>query len=187
MSDTIHEMTYDQFEAMIDGYIERSSQGYGEMQASTFFALLFEKMAERAQQTVQVQGRIVDGQLVLSPLSEEQDVVCVHDVASLGRAQGDSLDALMTKMVPPLTQWAVVDNTIGACGANPMPAVSANEPLQTTPVVPGVEQDIHLASRRQVWRDFVQHVLDQSRQLAISEPGQALPAASVPERQWSCA
>jgi len=78
MSDGISEMTYEQFEAMMDNYIERSSRESGEMPASTFFALLFEKMAARAQQTVQVQGRIIDGRLVLSPVPEEQGSVHVH-------------------------------------------------------------------------------------------------------------
>jgi len=55
MSDnTPADMTYEQFEAMIDGYIERSSRESGEMPASAFFALLFEKMAARAQETVKV-------------------------------------------------------------------------------------------------------------------------------------
>ena len=69
------DMTYEQFEALIGGYIERSSRGSGEMPASAFFALLFEKMAARAQETVKVQGRIVDGQLVLATLPAEQSAV----------------------------------------------------------------------------------------------------------------
>lgn len=47
-------MTYEQFETMTDDYIERSSQESGEMPASAFFALLFEKMAARAQETVSI-------------------------------------------------------------------------------------------------------------------------------------
>lgn len=79
MSDnTPVDMTYEQFEAMIDGYIERSSRESGEMPASAFFALLFEKMAARAQETVKVQGRIVDGQLVLSALPTKQRTVRVR-------------------------------------------------------------------------------------------------------------
>ena len=72
------DMAYEQFEAMIDGYIERSSRESGEMPASAFFALLFEKMAARAQETVKVRGRIVDGQLVLSAPPTEQRVVQVR-------------------------------------------------------------------------------------------------------------
>jgi len=43
--DTPIGMTCEQFKAMMDGYIERSSLESGEMPASAFFALLFEKMA----------------------------------------------------------------------------------------------------------------------------------------------
>ena len=79
MSDnTPVDMTYEQFEAMIDGYIERSSRESGEMPPSAFFALLFEKMAARAQETVKVHGRIVDGQLVLSAPPAEQRTVQVR-------------------------------------------------------------------------------------------------------------
>ena len=79
MSDsTPVDMTYEQFEAMIDGYIERSSRESGEMPVPAFFALLFEKMAARAQETVKVQGRIVDGQLVLSALPTKQRTVQVR-------------------------------------------------------------------------------------------------------------
>ena len=79
MSDnTPVEMTYEQFEAMIDDYIERSSRESGEMPTSAFFALLFEKMAARAQKTIKVHGHIVDGELVLSAPPTEQRVVQVH-------------------------------------------------------------------------------------------------------------
>jgi hypothetical protein len=43
----IDTLDFDEFQAISDGFIERSSHAYGEMPASTFFALLFEKMAER--------------------------------------------------------------------------------------------------------------------------------------------
>ena len=43
--DTPIGMTCEQFKAMVDDYIERSSRESGEMPASAFFALLFEKMA----------------------------------------------------------------------------------------------------------------------------------------------
>ena len=78
--DTPIGMTYEQFEAMVDDYIERSSRESGEMPASAFFALLFEKMAARAQgqETVRVYGHIVDGQLTLSAPLMEQEAVRVY-------------------------------------------------------------------------------------------------------------
>lgn len=60
---TLTEMSEDDFQTMIDEYIERSSRRMGEMPASTFFALLFEKAAQRAAKTVEVEGRIESGQL----------------------------------------------------------------------------------------------------------------------------
>jgi hypothetical protein len=52
---------------LIDGYIERSSQGYGEMPASVFFELLFERMSKEATETIELEVEIVDDQLVLEP------------------------------------------------------------------------------------------------------------------------
>jgi hypothetical protein len=63
---SLTEMSYDEFQALIDGYIERSSRETGEMPASTFFELLFERLAARARRTIEVTGRIVDRELVLS-------------------------------------------------------------------------------------------------------------------------
>lgn len=62
---SITDMNYEQFESLVDGYIERSSNEFGEMPASSFFELLFEKMAERVTETIQLEGEIVDNQLVL--------------------------------------------------------------------------------------------------------------------------
>ena len=72
------DMGYDEFQTLIDHYIERSSQQSGEMPASTFFALLFEKAAQRATGTIEVTGRVVDGQLVLTPLAERGTGVQTH-------------------------------------------------------------------------------------------------------------
>ena len=60
------DMSYDEFQTLIDGYIERTSQQTGEMPASTFFELLFEKLVARTQQTIEITGRIINNQLVLS-------------------------------------------------------------------------------------------------------------------------
>ena len=63
---SLNEMSYDEFQALMDGYIERSSRQTGEMPASVFFELLFERLAARVRQTVEVTGRIVGKELVLS-------------------------------------------------------------------------------------------------------------------------
>jgi len=64
---TITTMDFDEFQSVIDGFIERSSQEYGEMPASVFFELLFEHMAEAATETIELEVEIVDDQLVLRP------------------------------------------------------------------------------------------------------------------------
>lgn len=66
------DMGYDAFQTLVDRYVERSSQQSGEMPASTFFALLFEKAAQRVTETIEVTGRIVDGRLVLTPPAESE-------------------------------------------------------------------------------------------------------------------
>lgn len=63
---SLTEMSYDEFQALIEGYIERSSRETGEMPASTFFELLFERLAARARRTIEVTGRIVNRELVFS-------------------------------------------------------------------------------------------------------------------------
>lgn len=75
---SLTEMSYDEFQALIDGYIERSSQQTGEMPASVFFELLFERLAARARQTIEVTGRIVDKKLVLSSPGSESAPVQVR-------------------------------------------------------------------------------------------------------------
>lgn len=51
-------MAYDKFQRLIDDFIDRSSQEFGEMPASSFFELLFDRMAERVSETVDVEGEI---------------------------------------------------------------------------------------------------------------------------------
>ena len=58
-------MDYDEFQAVAEDFIARSSQEFGEMPASSFFEILFEKMAERVTETVELEGEIVNNQLVL--------------------------------------------------------------------------------------------------------------------------
>ena len=72
---TLTDMNYGEFQALVDRYIERSSQQRGEMPAPTFFALLFEKAVQRVTETVKVEGHIVDGQLVLALPTEKETVI----------------------------------------------------------------------------------------------------------------
>ena len=61
----IKTIDFDEFQSVADGFIERSSRGFGEMPASSFFELLFEKMTERVTETIELEGEVVDNQLVL--------------------------------------------------------------------------------------------------------------------------
>ena len=72
------DVSYDEFQMLINGYIERTSQQTGEMPASIFFELLFEKLAARTQQTIEITGRIVDRRLVLSLPEQEVSPVQVQ-------------------------------------------------------------------------------------------------------------
>lgn len=72
-------LDFDKFQTVADDFIERSSHGYGEMPASAFFDLLFERMAERATETIEVEGEIVDNQLVLQGPIDAETLVQVRN------------------------------------------------------------------------------------------------------------
>ena len=56
--EAISTMDFDKFQRLIDDFIDRSSQEFGEMPASSFFELLFDKMIEEVTETVNVEGEI---------------------------------------------------------------------------------------------------------------------------------
>ena len=72
-------MDVDKFQSIADAFIDRSSQEFGEMPASSFFELLFDRMAERVSETVEVEGEIVDNQLVLKLPIDAETAVQVKD------------------------------------------------------------------------------------------------------------
>lgn len=72
-------MDVDKFQSIADAFIDRSSQEFGEMPASSFFELLFDRMAERVSETVEVEGEIVDNQLVLKLPGDAETAVQVKD------------------------------------------------------------------------------------------------------------
>lgn len=77
--DRIKTMDFDTFQSVADDFIDRSSQEFGEMPASSFFELLFEKLAERVTETVEVEGEIVNNQLVLTLPVDVETAVQVKD------------------------------------------------------------------------------------------------------------
>lgn len=62
---TLTEMNDEAFEALLGNYIERVAEEGDDMPASTFFELLFERTAQRVTETVEVEGVLVNNQLVL--------------------------------------------------------------------------------------------------------------------------
>ena len=63
----ITDMEYEEFESLIDGYIERSTREDDEMPASIFFELLFKRLSEKVTETIELEIEIVDNQPVLQP------------------------------------------------------------------------------------------------------------------------
>lgn len=70
---------FDKFQSLADGFIDRSSQEFGEMPASSFFELLFERMAEKVSETVELEGEIVNNQLVFKLPIDSETAVQVRD------------------------------------------------------------------------------------------------------------
>lgn len=57
---SLAEMNYDEFQILIDQFIERSSQQTDEMSASIFFGLLFEQLTDSAEHRGEVTGSTID-------------------------------------------------------------------------------------------------------------------------------
>ena len=72
-------MDFDKFQSVADNFIDRSSREFGEMPASSFFKLLFERMAERVSETVAIEAEIVGNQLVLKLPGDAETAVQVKD------------------------------------------------------------------------------------------------------------
>ena len=71
-------MTDEEFETVIENFIEQEAEGTNEMEASTFFRLWNEIEKKRKKPIIEVEGNIVDGRLVLS-LEKPASNVSVHD------------------------------------------------------------------------------------------------------------
>jgi hypothetical protein len=78
MSETITNVRYETFQSLIDSYIECSSHEDDTMPVSTFFKLLFERMAERSAETIELEGEIINNQLVMHLLARVETAVQVQ-------------------------------------------------------------------------------------------------------------
>jgi hypothetical protein len=72
---TFAKMSDVEFDALIDGYIEREAAGYGEMPADIFLDLLLERSAAKARQPLNLEITVVDDHLVITPDRETGDVI----------------------------------------------------------------------------------------------------------------
>ena len=78
---TFAEMSDAEFDALIDGHIEREAAGYGEIPAEIFFDLLLERSAAKARQLLNLEVAVVDDHLVITPDRETGDViVCGNEI-----------------------------------------------------------------------------------------------------------
>jgi hypothetical protein len=69
------DMSEAEFDSLVDGYIERTATGSGEMPAEIFLDLLAERIATKADETVNLSLEMVGGKLVITPDREVAGVV----------------------------------------------------------------------------------------------------------------
>jgi hypothetical protein len=74
----ITEMRGEEFEAIVEAYIERESQNMDEIAASLFYEALEELFAAEPE-TVELKGRVVGTHLQLQPTIPDMPGVSVHD------------------------------------------------------------------------------------------------------------
>jgi hypothetical protein len=70
-------MSEAEFDALVDGFIERTATGYGEMPAEHFLELLTERIAAKTDETVHLSIDVVgdDDDLLITPDRELSDIV----------------------------------------------------------------------------------------------------------------
>ena len=68
------EMDYAEFQELMDAYIARSSQQDDVIPVLTFLELLFGVLSQRVQNVIRLEGRVINGELVLAPTEEETPV-----------------------------------------------------------------------------------------------------------------
>jgi hypothetical protein len=76
---TFDELSQEEFNQLIDGFIER---GDDEMELSTFFTVMHELEAKRCSKVIELAGEIVNGQVVfdtLSPVPVQPNEIYVGD------------------------------------------------------------------------------------------------------------
>ena len=75
---TFAEMSEAEFDTLIDNYIDREANRYGEMPAEIFFDLLLERTRAKIEKTLNLEIEVVDDRLVITPDRKAGDVV-IHE------------------------------------------------------------------------------------------------------------
>lgn len=65
MGKRFSEMSQAEFDDLVEGAIDRMATGYGEMPAEIFLDLLAERIASKAEETVNLSLEVVGGKLVI--------------------------------------------------------------------------------------------------------------------------
>lgn len=79
------EMSQAEFDDLVAGYIDRMAAGYGEMPAEIFLDLLAERIATKADETINLSLEVVGGKLVITPDREVAGVVVRENEIVTGR------------------------------------------------------------------------------------------------------
>ncbi len=81
------EMENEEFQVLMDNYITRSAGRDDSIPASTFLEMLFDLLEQRASSVVQLEGQIVNGELVLTPTEKAAPVQVQGNRILLGDLQ----------------------------------------------------------------------------------------------------
>jgi hypothetical protein len=76
----ITEVSTEEFDAIVESFIERQTQDMGEIEAPLFYEALEAIFAtETVSETVELEGQVVGSQLQLSPIHDKLPGVSIHD------------------------------------------------------------------------------------------------------------
>lgn len=85
MGKRFSEMSQAEFDDLVEDAIDRMASGYGEMSAEIFLDLLAERIATKAEETVNLSLEIIGEKLVITPDREVAGVVVRENEILTGR------------------------------------------------------------------------------------------------------
>jgi hypothetical protein len=81
------EMEKDEFQALMEDYVTRSAERDDAITSSTFLEMLFDLLKQRTSSVIQLEGQIINGELVLTPTEEAAPVQVQGNRILLGDLQ----------------------------------------------------------------------------------------------------